>query len=210
MAKRRVPEVVVRRLAVYLRILREVDLSDSRFVSSAELGEWAGVTPAQVRKDLAMFGEFGKQGVGYQGLNLRNELARILHTDEIVDVAIIGMGELGAALARYIQRRHAASREYPFRVVALFDVDPAKVGVTVEGVGVDHLDALADRVRERKVRLAVVSVPAAEAQLVTDRAVAAGVRAILDFAPVKLRVPPHVRVHYADVSLELHQLAFYL
>jgi len=209
-ARRRVPDVVVRRLAVYLRILREVDLSDNRFVSSAELGEWAGVTPAKVRKDLAMFGEFGKQGVGYQGANLRRELSRILNTDRTIEVAIIGLGELGAALSRYIQRRRVGSDEYPFRVAALFDVDPAKVGTSLEGVVVDHLDALPARVREGKVKLAVISVPAAAAQEVADRAVAAGVRAFLDFAPVKLKVPPHVRVHYSDVSLELHQLAFFL
>lgn len=210
MKRRRVPDVVIRRLAVYLRILREMDLSDNRFISSAELGERAGVTSAQVRKDLAMFGEFGKQGVGYQALNLKSELTRILNTDKTVNVAIIGMGELGVALARYIQRRYDNDKEYPFRLTALFDVDPAKVGIPVEGVAVDHLDSLPSRVRERRVKLAIISVPAAAAQEVIDRAVAAGIKAFLDFAPVKLRVPPHVRVHYSDVSLELHQLAFFL
>jgi redox-sensing transcriptional repressor len=195
---------------MYLRILREMDLTDNRFISSAELGERAGVTSAQVRKDLAMFGEFGKQGVGYQALNLKNELMRILNTDKTINVAILGVGELGTALARYVQRRFENDHDYPFRLTALFDVDPHKIGLEVEGVAVDHLDSLPARVRERRIKIGVVAVPAPAAQEVTELAISAGIRAFLDFAPVKLKVPSHVRVHYSDVSLELHQLAFFL
>ncbi|NPV69033.1 MAG: redox-sensing transcriptional repressor Rex [Firmicutes bacterium] len=206
----RVPDVVVRRLAQYLRLLEEHGLMLGHYISSQELAELAGVTPAQVRKDLATFGEFGKQGVGYPARDLKVQLRSILKTDRPTNVAILGMGELGAALARYLTREQPDEASRPFRLVALFDVDPNKVGQHVQGIVIDHLDALAERVAGKGVQIAVLTVPASAAQFVLERAVKAGVRLFLNFAPVKLRAPEGVKVNSADVSLELHQLAFYL
>jgi len=199
MRKLRVPDVAIRRLVIYLRILHDMDLSDPDvYISSQELGRRAGVSPAQVRKDLATFGEFGKQGVGYDDL------------DRKVRVAIIGVGELGTALSRYVSRRSGTNPQYPFEVTALFDSDPAKIGLIVEGVTIMPPENVAEITREKGLDIAVITVPAAAAQKATDRCVEAGVRAILNFAPVKLFVPDGIRVHYSDVSLELQQLAFYL
>jgi len=209
----RVPDVVIRRLVIYLRILYDMDLSepDTYIISSQELGQRAGVSPAQVRKDLATFGEFGKQGVGYEARFLREELRAILNLDRRVKVAIIGVGELGTALSRYVSRRSGRNPGYPFEVAALFDSDPEKVGRTVEpGVTILPPEDLRRVAGDRGLDIAVITVPAGAAQKVADLCVEAGIKAILNFAPVKLFVPDEVRVHYSDVSLELQQLAFYL
>lgn len=210
MRRLRVPDVVIRRLVLYLRILSELEIADDTYISSQELGERAGVSPAQVRKDLASFGEFGKQGVGYDAAYLREELRSILNLNRQVNVVIIGVGELGTALARYVSRR-SGSGEYPFRVVALIDNDPEKIGRIVEpGVEVLPPSRLVDIVAHHSLDIAVITVPAAAAQGVADQVVRSGIKAILNFAPVKLIVPDEVRVHHADFSLELQQLAYYL
>lgn len=208
----RAPDVVVRRLALYLRVLDELAADgEPRFIPSKELGERAGVSPAQVRKDLAFFGEFGKQGVGYDAALLREELRTILKVHRTIAVGLAGVGELGTALARYLLRRRVLDPGYPFRLAACFDVDPAKVGTRIErDLAIRHTGELADAVREERIEIFIIAVPAGAAQDVADRCVAAGVRAILNFAPVKLTVPPDVRLHYADVGLELQQLAYYL
>ena len=212
MRRYRVPEVVIKRLVLYLRILSEMDLGEGDlYVSSQELGNRAGVSPAQVRKDLASFGEFGKQGVGYEAGYLREELRSILNLNRQIGVAIVGIGELGTALARYISRRAGREKRYPFRVVAGFDSDSEKVGRIIEpGIKIRPPLDMADLVVAKAIDVAVLTVPAAAAQEVADLCVGAGVRAILNFAPVKIFVPTHVRVHYSDVSLELQQLAYYL
>jgi len=208
----RVPDVVIRRLVIYLRILTEMDLGTGpNFISSQELGERAGVSPAQVRKDLASFGEFGKQGVGYEAHYLRDELKAILNLDRQVNVAVFGFGELGTALTRYVARRAARDERYPFRVAAVFDSDPKKIGQTAEpGVEVSPPEALPELVRKKALDIVIIAVPATAAQSVADLCVKAGIRAILNFAPTKLFVPDDVRVHYSDVSLELQQLSYYL
>ncbi|HCJ09576.1 MAG TPA: redox-sensing transcriptional repressor Rex, partial [Clostridiales bacterium] len=205
-------DVVIRRLVLYLRILDELDLVDGdAYISSQDLGDRAGVSPAQVRKDLASFGEFGKQGVGYNARYLREELRSILNLHQRVGVAVIGVGELGTALARYISRRAGRGERYPFHVAALFDTDPRKVGQTVDpGLEILPAERLAEEIGKRGVDIAIITVPASAAQGVADVCVEAGVKAILNFAPVKLFVPDDVRVHYSDVSLELQQLAYHL
>ncbi|MEW6032223.1 MAG: redox-sensing transcriptional repressor Rex [Bacillota bacterium] len=212
MKRFRVPDVVIRRLVLYLRILSEMDLGEGRvYISSQELGDRAGVSPAQVRKDLASFGEFGKQGVGYDAAYLREEIRSILNLHRTVNVAIIGVGELGTALARYVSRRAGRERRYPFRVAACFDSDPEKIDRVIEpGIKIRPPEELAETVERESIDIAVITVPAAAAQAVADQCVKAGVRALLNFAPVKLFVPENVRVHYSDVSLELQQLAYYL
>ena len=204
------PEVVVRRLALYLRVLNATNADDEDYISSQELGERAGASAAQVRKDLAFFGEFGKQGVGYEVRFLRGEIARILNVDRAVHFAIIGAGELGIALARYTQRRRETEHGYPFWLAGLFDIDPAKISQTVDDIAIEHVDALPGRVKEKSIRMALITVPAQAVQEATNSAVRAGVRAILNFAPARVSVPAHVRLHDADVTLDLHHLAYFL
>ena len=212
MRKLKAPDVVIRRLALYLRILQQIDDEEGgRFISSKELGDRAGVNSAQVRKDLALFGEFGKQGVGYEIGYLREELRAILNANRTINIGIVGVGELGIALARYNLRRFTREKHYPFSLVAAFDNDPAKVGRKIEKtVEIFPISQLPERLPELRIDILVITVPADAAQGVVDLAVKAGVRAILNFAPTKLFVPPKVRLHYSDVSLELQQLAYYL
>jgi len=206
------PEVVIRRLALYLRILQQIeDQEGSPYLSSKELGERAGVNSAQVRKDLALFGEFGKQGVGYEIAFLRQELKSILNVDRTLNVGLVGVGELGTALLRYIFRRFDGDPHYPFRLVAGFDADDSKIGREFEdGVLIHHVDEIGEKVKELDIKMFVITVPANAAQGVVDDCVEAGIKGILNFAPTKIFVPPHVRLHHSDVSLELQQLAYYL
>lgn len=207
----RAPEVVIRRLAIYLRVLGQCEEEREAFVSSKELGERAGVTSAQVRKDLAMFGEFGKQGVGYEICNLKDELRRILNVNRVINTALVGTGELGMALARYNLRRAQRQDDYPFHLVAAFDVDPQKIGRKIERtVDIYSFERIPTVLRDLNVSIAIVTVPASAAQEVVDRCIEGGVRGILNFAPAKVTVPKGVKLQNADVTLDLQQLAFYL
>lgn len=207
----KISDAVVRRLPLYLRVLDEASRDgEKRLMSSQELGERAGVSPALVRKDLAWFGEFGKQGVGYEVAYLRDELLRILNLDQVVDVAIIGMGALGHALARYSMDRYRRGSHFHLRVAALFDADPEKLGEQVGDLVIQPVDRLEEILERQRIRMAVVAVPASAAQEIVDRCVRSGVRAILNFAPVHLYAPEHVYVAHTDLSLELERLAYYL
>ncbi|MGE5529016.1 MAG: redox-sensing transcriptional repressor Rex [Patescibacteria group bacterium] len=205
---RRVPEVVVRRLPVYLRVLEELDALETPIVSSQDLGRQAGVSPGQVRKDLTNFGVFGKQGVGYRVTVLRAELRKALRLEEQVPVGLVGAGHLGLAVARYDQERE---RFHPggTRLAAVFDRDPRVVGRQVGRLTVRNVAELEQAITALGLRILMVAVPASEAQMVVDRAIGAGIRAFLNFAPVTLRVPEDIRVHTADVGLELEALAYY-
>src|SRR5690606_9364458 len=208
---KKISDAVVRRLPLYLRVLEEVSRDEGRkLMSSQELGERAGVSPALVRKDLAWFGEFGKQGVGYEISYLRDELRRILNLDERIKVALIGVGSLGQALTRYNRSRLQQDRSFNIEIVALFDSDPNKNGKSVDGLTISPISELAEKTKVLGVRMAIVTVPADQAQGVVDAVVAAGIRAILNFAPTKLVVPEGVRIANADLSLELQRLAYYL
>lgn len=209
--KRRVPEVVVKRLALYLRTLQQPGINEQgKYISSKELGKRAGVTPAQVRKDLALFGEFGKQGVGYEVKYLSEELRRILNAHRKINLALIGVGELGLAVSRYLIRKSAVERNYPFNLVALFDNDPTKIGQAVEGIPVLPPAELEAQVKEQKIRMAILAVPAEVAQEAADACIASGIKALLNFAPTKLHVPAQIRLQYSDVSLDLQQLGYHL
>ncbi|MGE5483784.1 MAG: redox-sensing transcriptional repressor Rex [Ignavibacteriales bacterium] len=213
MRMRKPPDVVIRRLAMYLRLLEEHEYYLGQYISSHELGELAGVTSAQIRKDLDMFGEFGKQGVGYPVRELKRQLIHILKVDRPSNIAIIGIGELGSAFARYLTRDPAGRKgegASAFRVAALLDVDPGKVGQSVAGLPIYHLDDLEARVKEMDIKIALLTVPAPVAQSVLDRGIEAGIRLFINFAPVRLKAPEDVIVNHADVSLELHQLGYYL
>ncbi len=209
MAWKGVSDAVIRRLPLYLRVLEAVKGEQSS-ISSKELGERAGVRSALVRKDLAWFGEFGKQGVGYDVQFLQDELRKILHLDEPLHMALVGVGSLGHALSRYNRRRFLEDPVFTIKLVALFDVNPRLVGGTLDGLPIYALEEAGRVIFEEKIRLAIITVPADTAQEVCDILVKAGVRAILNFAPVQLEVPRNIHVANADLSLELQRLAYYV
>lgn len=202
---RRISESTVRRLSVYLRLLRELGRDGREVVSSQELAERSGTTSAQVRKDLSLFGSFGKRGRGYDVGQLRSTLEEILGLGRLWRVALAGVGKIGGALLGYedLQRRG-------FEIVAAFDTDPEKIGRTVFGVEVAALERLEEVVDDRSVEMAIVATPPDAAQRVSDRLVAAGVRGLLNFAPVRLEVPSDVAVRSMDVALEMEGLSFAL
>ena len=208
---RKISDAVVRRLPLYLRVLDEAyQNGDVKLMSSQELGERAGVSPALVRKDLAWFGEFGKQGVGYEVGYLREELRKILNLHEEIRIGLVGFGSLGHALVRYNLERSREDPRFNLHIVAIFDNDPAKIHQDFEGLHVYPFDDLVEVARRERLQMAIVTVPAQAAQQVVDRCVEAGIRAILNFAPAKLVVPPGVHLANADVSLEMQRLAYYL
>lgn len=201
--------MVVRRLPLYLRVLDELDGKGRTHVSSQELGERAGLTPAQVRKDLTVFGEFGKQGIGYEVRYLRHELQDILHLNRPVNIGLIGAGSLGTAVARYNLTGDLQHAGKQMHIKAIFDVNPSKIGKEIEGVPIFGVDEMTEKIRELDIKMVVIAVPASAAQEVADIATAAGVKTILNFAPARLQVPEDVRIHSSDVTLELQSLAFY-
>ncbi len=209
MRRPRIPDVVVRRLPLYLRVLDELDGKGRTHVSSQELGERAGLTPAQVRKDLTVFGEFGKQGIGYEVRYLRHELQDILHLNRPVNIGLIGAGSLGTAVARYNLTGDLQHAGKQMHIKAIFDVNPSKIGKEIEGVPIFGVDEMTEKIRELDIKMVVIAVPASAAQEVADIATAAGVKTILNFAPARLQVPEDVRIHSSDVTLELQSLAFY-
>ena len=200
-----VPDIIVSRLPVYLRALQYMAANGITTTSSQELGDKVGISAAQIRKDLSQFGEFGKQGTGYHIPFLIERLVQILRVEQIWDIALVGMGELGHAILRYqgfINRG--------FRIVACFDNDPAKIGSRVDVYTVEDVSTLGDRLKSSGIKMAMLCVPASMAQKVTDKLVESGVRGILNYAPVSLTVPSHVRVQYIDPVIGLQRMAYYL
>ena len=210
MNRRRIPDVVIRRLPLYLRILDDLDYTDTPIISSQELGDRSGVTPGQLRKDLSFFGVFGKQGVGYNTYNLREELRKILRLHQQVHVGLVGVGNLGTALIRY---NVAREKRYPegtgLKLVAAFDADENKVGRKISGVEVFSDRDLPERIKEMNLSIIILTVPAQAASMVLDLCIQEGVKAFLNFAPTKLLAPSDVRIHHSDVTLEMESLAFF-
>jgi redox-sensing transcriptional repressor len=201
----KIPEMTIRRLSVYTRCLLQLEEDGVKTVSSQELAERFNLNSAQVRKDLAYFGEFGVRGIGYYVSGLKAELQRILGLDREWAVALIGFGNLGSALFHY----RGFARQ-GFKIVAIFDDDREKVGRSVGGVPILAGADLAREVRERGIQIAILAVPAETAQGVAEQLVAAGIKAILNFAPARLKVPRDVRLKDVDLSIELETLSFYL
>ncbi len=204
MTPRGIPDATVARLPIYLRALSTLADRGIGTVSSEELATAAGVNSAKLRKDLSHLGSYGVRGVGYDVDYLVHQIARALGLTQDWPVAIVGLGNLGHALAGY-----AGFATKGFRVVALFDVDPAVVGEVVAGLRVRAMPELAAVVRDEPISIGVVATPAAPAQDVCDRLVAAGVRSVLNFAPCVLSVPEGVDVRKVDMSVELQILAFH-
>ena len=201
----KIPEATVIRLSIYSRQLSNLRKAGVETVSSEEIANSVGVSSAQVRKDLAYFGEFGTRGVGYPVDELLGNLTKILGLNREWNLAIIGAGKLGSALALY-----EGFRQRGFSIRAIVDVDQKRVGVDLAGVVVDPLDRLEALVKERDINIGIITVPAAQAQQITDRLVGAGVAAILNFSPQVLRVPPEVVLRNVDLAVNLKVLSFNL
>jgi redox-sensing transcriptional repressor len=202
---RPIPEATVARLPVYLRSL--LDLAESTAaatVSSEELGRLAGVNAAKVRKDLSLLGSYGTRGVGYDIKSLLYQISRELGLTQDWPAAIVGIGNLGRALASY-----KGFSERGFRIAALFDVDDAVVGQQVGGLTVRHLDELKEAVIEEGICIGIIATPPMSAQEVADRFADAGVKSILNFAPAVVNVAPDINVRKVDLSIELQILSFY-
>ncbi|MCE2850235.1 MAG: redox-sensing transcriptional repressor Rex [Roseiflexaceae bacterium] len=199
------PDVVVRRLPLYARSLRYLLRDGILSVSSQELGERINVTAAQIRKDLSYFGEFGKQGIGYDVERLLNQIEHILGIDRAWAVALIGAGQLGEALIRY-----EGFREQGIHIAAVFDANPQKVGKSVGGITITHSDEISTVLLQRNIQMAIIAVPADRAQQVANVLIKANVRAILSYAPTVIQVPDGVWVRYIDPIAILHSMTFYL
>jgi len=201
----RIPEMTIHRLSVYTRCLLQLEEDGVKTISSQEMADRFNLNSAQVRKDLAYFGEFGVRGIGYYVAGLKAELQRILGLDRQWPVVLVGFGNLGSALFHY-----KGFGRQGFRIAAIVDDDPAKVAREVDSVPVVASRDLAREVRARGIQIAIVAVPGEAAQSVTDQLVGAGIRAILNFAPARLKVPREVRLQNVDLSIELETLSFYL
>lgn len=202
---KRIAESTVRRLSLYLRFLEEFEARGLATISSEELAARGGTTSAQVRKDLSFFGSFGKRGLGYSVPELATRLRRILGLEHEWRVVIVGAGKIGAALAQY----HGFS-ERGFRVVAVYDNDPGKIGHDIDGFVVRPVAALPAELKRDRVEIAVIAVPAAAAQEVCDMVVKAGVRGVMNFAPLQLHAPDHIALKTVNMALELEGLSFSL
>jgi redox-sensing transcriptional repressor len=205
MNKQEVPDIIISRLPIYLRALRHIKTEGKLTTSSQELGAKVGISAAQIRKDLSQFGEFGKQGTGYEIAFLIDQLREILKVERVWDVAVVGMGDVGHALARY-----QGFTDRGFRVAMVFDNDPAKVGLQVGHFVVLDTKEIVTAVRKSGIKVAMLCVPAAAAQEVTNLLIEAGVKAILNYAPISLSVPAGIRVQYLDPSIGLQRMTYYL
>ena len=200
-----ISKATVDRLPRYYRCLRQLTDEGVEIASSEELGRRLAINPEQIRKDLAFFGQFGKKGVGYYVAELKESIGNILGLDHHWSVAIIGMGHLGAALANY-----QGIARLGFRLAAIFDANPTVIGTRVGERRVEDIAYLAEIIAERDIRIGVITVPAAAAQNIADKLVAAGIRGIWNFAPVKLQVPPGIAFVSEDLSVGLSSLSYYL
>lgn len=200
-----IPDIVIGRLPVYLRTLELLASEGQEVTSSQELGLRLGISSAQIRKDLSHFGEFGKQGTGYNIAYLCTQLSKILKVDCVWPVILVGAGYLGHALASY-----TGFEERGFRIVAVFDNDERKVGNPVGSVSVQHIDNLPTVVKQYNCQIATIAVPAHVAQHVADSVIEAGIKSILCYAPITLNVPDTIRVEYIDPVIHFQHMTFYL
>lgn len=200
-----ISKATIDRLPLYFRTLGQIRGEGVEIISSEELGKRIGVTPEQIRKDLASFGEFGKKGVGYYVVDLARYIGGILGLHRDWNIALIGSGHLGGALAKYQNFKNLG-----FHFRAVFDINPAKSGELLGDLRVQPLDELEETIREKDIQIAVITVPIEAAQDVADRLVAAGVKGIWNFAPIKLNIPPGIRICNEDLSVGLTSLSYYL
>ncbi|MGD8189247.1 redox-sensing transcriptional repressor Rex [Brevibacillus ginsengisoli] len=201
----KISDAVVNRLPIYLRYLTSLKQMDVKTVSSQQMGKILDVNPAQIRKDLAAFGDFGKKGIGYDVDYLIEKIRQILKLDQEIHVALVGAGHLGHAISNY-----NVYLKDNMRIVAIFDADESKQGKEIAGLKIYSMNSLKEVVSSMQIRLAIITVPAQAAQEVANLLVEAGIEGILNFAPMNLRMEKDVRVHNADVTSSLQSLAYYL
>ena len=199
------PEVVVQRLPTYVRVLSQMEASGIDVASSEQLGASLRMTPAQIRKDLSYFGRFGRQGRGYDVQHLATQLRRILGIDQVWDAALVGVGSLGRAVAAY-----PGFATQGIRIVAAFDTDPGIIGGKVGDIAVHPFSRLRTIIRARAIKIGILTVPADRAQEVTDELVQAGIKAVLNYAPIVPHVPAGVRIRSIDPVLVLQSMTYYL
>ncbi|MDU2065717.1 MAG: redox-sensing transcriptional repressor Rex [Sporomusaceae bacterium] len=200
-----ISKATIDRLPLYFRTLKLTQQEGLEIISSEELGRRIGVTPEQIRKDLASFGQFGKKGVGYYVRELIRNIGEILGLHRNWNMAIVGLGHLGWALANYPNFSSLG-----FNIKAIFDIDHSKVGLNIKGVSVSHIDEIEKVVAAESLHIAVITVPADKAQAVADQLIAAGVKGIWNFAPIKIEVPEDVLLVSEDLSVGLSSLSYYL
>ena len=205
MTNKNIPDIIIGRLPLYLRALNRMTTEGKIVTSSKELGEWVGISAAQIRKDISQFGEFGKQGTGYNIEFLSKKLREILKVDRVWDVAIIGAGDIGHGLARY-----QGFLDRGFRVALAFDNNPEKVGTKIGNVLVQDIAKMVEAINEADIKMAMIAVPAENAQSVADKLAKTGVKAILNYATICINVPDGVRVQYIDPATHLQWMTYYL
>lgn len=200
-----VPDIVVGRLPIYLRALAFMAADGQEITSSHELGQKLGISSAQIRKDLSHFGEFGKQGTGYRISHLQEQIKRILKIDREWPVALIGIGDLGHAVARYNGFKNRG-----FHITLLFDNDPAKIGTRIADLEILDSALLKEKIIQHGIRVVMIATPTSNAQAVANICIEAGVKAILNYAPISLTAPEGVRVQHLDPVAYLQWMTYYL
>jgi redox-sensing transcriptional repressor len=205
MERKPIPDIVVGRLPIYLRALQRMAEDNQRLTSSQELSDHLGISAAQIRKDLSQFGEFGKQGTGYNIDFLVAQLRQILKVDRVWDIAVVGAGDIGSAVARY---QGFANRGY--RVTMIFDIDQGKIGTQVGPFVVQDYATMSASISQAGIRVAMIAVPAISAQAVADELINAGIKAILNYAPININVPEGIYVQHTDPVTHLQRMTYYL
>ncbi|MBC7869840.1 MAG: redox-sensing transcriptional repressor Rex [Chitinophagaceae bacterium] len=200
-----IPDIVIGRLPIYLRALNRLSQEGHEVTSSHELGRRLGISSAQIRKDLSHFGGFGKQGTGYQITYLEEKLRQVLKVTRDWEVALVGAGDLGTAVAHY---RGFSNRG--FHITCVFDSDLNKIGKPIGDFVIQPMDELIDTISQRGIQMAMITVPAEYAQNVADQLIKAGVRAILNYAPISINVPQNVHVQYIDPVVHMQRMTYYL
>jgi len=201
-----VPYIVVSRLPIYLRALTLLAEEGQEVTSSQELGQKLGLSPAQIRKDLSHFGEFGKQGTGYEIEYLQQQLRRILKVSGKWQMILIGTGDLGRAIVLH----YGGFEERGFNIAAVFDRDPRKIGQKLGQFEILNSQLIPQYVRETQIKIAIIAVPASDAQDVAENLIEAGIKAILNYAPITLSVPPEIKIQYMDPVIYLQRMTYYL
>lgn len=205
MNEKPIPDIVVGRLPLYLRALQHMISEGRQLTSSQELAERLGISAAQIRKDLSHFGEFGKQGTGYNIEFLAEQLERILKVDRVWTMIVVGAGDIGSAVARY-----QGFTNRGFRITHIFDNDPQKIGQHIGPFTVNDLAQMDALIQAENIKIAMIATPAAYAQAVADQLVSAGIQAILNYAPLNINVPQGVWVEYTDPVTHLQHMSYYL
>ena len=204
-ASEKIPDIVIGRLPLYLRALTRLQQQGKEVTSSHELGRRLDISSAQIRKDLSHFGGFGKQGTGYQIDFLIDKLREVLQLNQEWQVAVIGAGNLGSAIAHY-----RGFQDRGFKIAWVFDADPTKIGTKTGDFHIHAIDDIPHIIRENNVQIAMLAVPAEHAQKVTTMLIDAGIRAILNYAPINITVPDNVHVQYIDPVIHMQHMTYYL